>query len=92
MAAEGGLEPLPVLMQRLLRLVSSSLGFLVTGMKLSWGEKMFSLCLEPFIDVSALPLNLLEQSRDVAAPLLQRGAWAGKEVQAGRRIGEGKAE
>lgn len=51
---------------------------------------MFSHCLEPFVDVSAPPLDLLEQSRDVAAPLLQRGTWTGKEIQQGRFGGEGK--
>lgn len=35
--------------------VSSSLGFSVKGMKISWGEKTFSLCLQPFIAASSLP-------------------------------------
>lgn len=65
--------------------VSIFSGFLVTGMKLNWREKTFPLLLEPFIAVSPLPLKRSEQSRDVAAPFLQRnpgreGNRAGKEI------------
>lgn len=55
-AAEGGLEPPHrSRAQDCLGFVPGSLGFLVKGMKISWGEKTFSLCLQPFIAASSLP-------------------------------------
>lgn len=95
-AAEGGLEP-PHRdhAQDCLGFVPSSLGFSVKGMKISWGEKRFSLCLQAFVVASLLPRaapGALQsrswQRRDAAAtPHLRRGNRAAKEkIQLERRF------
>lgn len=101
-AAEGGLEPPHrSRAQDCLGFVPGSLGFPVKGMKISWGEKMFSLCLQPFIAASSPPhaapgalRSGSGQSGDTAAaPLLWRGNGAAKEkIQLERRFRrEGRA-
>lgn len=84
--AEGGLKPPHRdCAQDCLGFVSSSLGFLVKVMKISWGEKTFSLCLLPFIAVS---------SRGLRSPLEQEPAEQGRggcsPALEGKQGGEGE--
>lgn len=100
-AAEGGLTPHRDHAQDCSGFVPSSLGFSVKGMKISWGEKTFCLCSQPFIAASLLPRaapgalrSRSQQSGDtVAAALLWRGKRATKEkIQLEQRFRwEGKA-